>query len=286
MENNKNYEWQHDAVRLDETGVLSRREIAKLLKVPRSTCLDFLREYQKFKNLLEPKEEVVRQKRYDNSRILFISDAHIPYHHQDMLGFLEMLKKRYDPTRVICIGDELDHHSISFHDSDQDLFSAGHELQEALKVVKELHSMFPEMDIVDSNHGSLVYRKAKHHGIPRHCIKSYNEILGVDDGWQWHQDITLELPNGESVYVHHGKSANGLQLSQTMGMSCVQGHFHEKFNVAYWANSLGLYFSMQIGCLIDDESYAFAYNNVNLKRPIIGTGLIIDGYPVLEAMPL
>jgi len=71
-----------------------------------------------------------------------------------------------------------------------------------------------------------------------------------------------------------------------MGMSCVQGHFHEKFGINYWGNSLGLYFSMQVGCLIDDTNYAFAYNNVNLKRPVIGCGLIIDGVPTLEAMPL
>lgn len=69
-------------------------------------------------------------------------------------------------------------------------------------------------------------------------------------------------------------------------MSCVQGHFHEKFKIYYWANPLGLYWAMQVGCLIDDDSLAFAYNNVNLKRPIIGCGVIVDGVPILEAMPL
>jgi hypothetical protein len=32
--------------------------------------------------------------------------------------------------------------------------------------------------------------------------------------------------------------------------------------------------------------YAFNYNNVNIKRPIVGTGLIIDSIPVLEPMVL
>jgi hypothetical protein len=88
------------------------------------------------------------------------------------------------------------------------------------------------------------------------------------------------------VYVHHGKSSNGIRLSQTMGMSSVQGHFHEAMNIQYWANPNGLYFSMQCGCLIHDESYAFAYNNVNLKRPLVGTGLILEGIPTLEVMSL
>ena len=186
----------------------------------------------------------------------------------------------------ISVSGNCDKHALSFHDSDPDLLSAGAELQASLPIIATIHSMFPEMDIIDSNHGSMVHRKAKHHGIPRHYIKSYNDVLEVGEGWKWHNDLTVELPNGQKVYFHHGKSADGLKLSQTMGMSCVQGHYHEKFGINYWGNSLGLYFSMQVGCLIDDSSYAFAYNNVNLKRPVIGTGLIINGIPILEAMPL
>ena len=30
----------------------------------------------------------------------------------------------------------------------------------------------------------------------------------------------------------------------------------------------------------------YSYNNINIKRPIIGTGLIIDSLPVLEPMVL
>ncbi len=283
--------WQQQAILLQDTGVLSGREIAVAIKRSKSTVSDFLKQYNSALSG-KPGEEhlpdaiIPGKKVYDNSRILFISDMHIPYHHSGLISFLTGLKLKYNPTRIICVGDELDKHGLSFHTSDPDLKSAGDELRAALPWVAELYALFPEMDIIDSNHGSLVWRKAKEHGIPRHYIRSYNDVLGVGPGWTWHNDLTLELPNGNKVYVHHGKAADGLKLSQTMGMSCVQGHFHEKFGINYWGNSLGLYFSMQIGCLIDDDSYAFAYNNVNLKRPIIGTGLIIDSVPVLEAMPL
>lgn len=221
-----------------------------------------------------------------NARILFISDMHIPYHHKNLLAFLKYLKDKYNPTRVICLGDELDKHDLSFHDSDPDLKSAGDELKASLPIIKQLEELFPIMDIIDSNHGSLVWRKAKHHGIPRHYIKSYNEVLGVGTGWTWHNDMTITLPDGKQVYIHHGKSVDAVKVSQAMGMSHVCGHYHESFGVKYWANPNGLYFAVNAGCLIDDESYAFAYNNVNLKRPIIGTCLIIDGVPVMEAMPL
>lgn len=222
----------------------------------------------------------------DNSRILFISDLHIPYHHQDTLEFLAYLKKKYKPTRVICVGDEVDSHALSYHDSDPDLMSAGSELKAAIPTIKELEKMFPKMDIVDSNHGSLIWRKAKTHGIPRCYIRGYNEVLGVGNGWKWSQDLTITLPTGRLCYIHHGKSNNVVKTSQSMSMCAVQGHFHEVFKIEYWANPTGLYWGLQIGCLIDDNSYAFAYNNVNLKRPIIGTGLAIDGQPVLEPMVL
>jgi hypothetical protein len=222
----------------------------------------------------------------DNSRILLISDMHIPYHHPDTLEFLQYLKDKYQPTRIICLGDELDKHALSFHDSDPDLPSAGDELRMALPVIAKLKEMFPVMDILESNHGSLVYRKAHAHGIPRHYLKSYNDVLGVDDNWKWHYEMTIDLPNGNRCYLHHGKSANVTKTSQTMSMCAVQGHYHETFKTEYWGNPNGLFWAMQAGCLINDKCYAFNYNNVNLKRPIIGTGLIIDSTPVLEAMIL
>lgn len=229
-------------------------------------------------------EQAERSK--DNSRILLISDLHIPYHHPDAIEFLQYLKDEYNPTRVICGGDELDKHALSYHDSDPDLPSAGDELRASLPVVAELEKMFPEMDILESNHGSLVWRKAKTHGIPRHYIKTYQDVLGVGEGWLWHFDMTLKLPNGQFCYLHHGKVTDVLKLSQQMGMNAIQFHYHERFKVEYWGNSTGLFWALQSGCLIDDDSYAFSYNNVNLKRPIIGTTLIIDSQPILVPMIL
>ncbi len=70
-----------------------------------------------------------------NDRILVISDMHHPYSHPDVLPFLTALNKKYQPTRVVCVGDEIDCHAMSFHDSDPDLMSAGDELQAAIKAL-------------------------------------------------------------------------------------------------------------------------------------------------------
>ncbi len=264
----------------------SSREIAKLVlgsESKKSTVNGIL------KVVGEGGTEMVQPKtgrKEDNSRILFISDLHIPYHHPDSFNFLRYLKDKYKPTRVICLGDELDKHSLSYHESDPDLYSAGHELEVSIAFIQELEEIFPKMDILESNHGSLVWRKAKTNGIPKHYIKSYNDVLGVGKDWRWHFDITLDLPDGTQCYVHHGKASDVLKLSQAMGMSAVQGHYHTDLGARFWANPNGLYFGMQCGCLIDRESYAFAYSNVNIKKQLIGTGLIIDSLPVVEPMVL
>lgn len=220
------------------------------------------------------------------SRILVISDTHFPYQHPDTVSFLKELKSVYKPERVVHIGDEVDYHAISFHPSDPDLLSPSDELQSAIEKLKPVYKLFPSVDIVESNHGSLVYRKGKVHGLPRHLFKSYGEILNAPKDWKWHFDLTLTMSNNSQVYFTHGKTSAAAKLSQTMGMCTVQGHYHERMEVIYWANPVGLFWDLRVGCLAHDKSLAFNYNNTNLKRPINGTAVIINGHPRLQPMVL
>ena len=215
-----------------------------------------------------------------NSRLLVISDTHAPFQHPDALRFLKAIKEEYDPDRVIHIGDEIDSHAMSYHDTSPELFSASEELKRAREVVWQMEALFPKVDVIESNHGSLWYRKATTHGIPREAIRTYEEILKTKH-WKWHFDLEVRLPNGMPVYFHHGRSANSLLASQHRGMSIVQGHYHEKFNIHMWGTTERLIFAMNVGCLVDDKAIAFEYNNSNLKRPVIGCGIILNSYPRL-----
>ena len=117
--------------------------------------------------------------------VLVISDTHIPYQVPELISYLKLLKSKYKNfDKVIHIGDELDKHAMSFHDSDPDLPSAGDELRMSLPIIKELEKLFPQMDLMDSNHGSLVYRRALKHGIPKAYLRNYNDFLEVGKGWK------------------------------------------------------------------------------------------------------
>ena len=41
---------------------------------------------------------------------------------------------------------------------------------------------------------------------------------------------------------------------------------------------------LKVGCLINMKSLAFEYNKLQKSRPVIGTGVIIDGLPKLIPM--
>jgi hypothetical protein len=238
------------------------------------------------KPLVMPPGGTDRRKGEDNTRILFISDMHEPYGHPDTFAFLSALKAKYEPTRVICLGDEADKHAMSFHDSDPDLPSAGDELKLAIKKLEKIYKLFPVVDLVDSNHGSMHYRKGKHHGIPRKYLRGYNEILEAPAGWGWRPDLTLTLPDGNPLYVCHCISSNVMKVVNQRGTCVVQGHVHTGFSIGYSGNPSSLLWGIQSGCLIDKRALAFAYDNANLGRPIIGTSIVIDSQPRLLPMVL
>ena len=221
-----------------------------------------------------------------NSSVLVISDLHIPYHHQDAFEFLKALKKKYKPDLIVNIGDELDHHAISMHEHNPDLMSAGDELKQSKEYVRDLEKIFPRMTLVHSNHSSLVYRRALKYGLPKDYLKSYNEFLGVGDGWEWVDDLTVTLSDNSRCFFTHGMSADVLKVAQQYGMNTVQGHYHTKFCIGYYSNPDALVWGMQVGCLINQKSMAFDYAKNFKSRFIVGCGMIIDGQPKLMPMVL
>jgi predicted phosphodiesterase len=219
-------------------------------------------------------------------RVMVIGDLHIPYHHKESFAFLRALKKKYKGfDLVVNIGDELDQHAISMHDSDPDLPSAGDELKLAKKHVKDLEKIFPDMTLVDSNHSSLVYRRALKYGLPKAYLKHYNEFLGVSPTrWKWVQDLTITLNDGSRCFFTHGLSANVLQVAQKYGMNVCQGHYHSKASIQYFSNPDKLVWGAQTGCLTNQDSLAFSYAKNFKDRFIMSSLVIVDGQPRIHPM--
>lgn len=208
--------------------------------------------------------------------ILVISDLHCPHEHKNTVDFLKEIKIKYNPDLVISIGDEIDGHTISYHDKDPDgLWSPGQELNQAIKSIGQIQAIFEEVLVCDSNHGSLVFRKLLSSGLPRIIAKDWKDVLRAPK-WRWANAWIID-----GILFHHGASAAYKKLSMHHGLNTVEGHHHTEQGVVYW-QGMGCNnarWSAKTGCMIDNNSYAFRYNKLNLRNVLLGHILILDGSP-------
>jgi len=219
--------------------------------------------------------------------VLVIPDTHAPFEHPDAIKFLQAVKQKYlDEDSIIThLGDEIDSHCISFHDSDPDIgLSPSSELEKAIESMHLLQELFPNIKLCTSNHGSLFFRRQKSAGLPIHIIKSYQDILGTPL-WEWFDEILLETKMGD-IYLCHGKtSAPGKLMKEQGTYGAIQGHFHGRYQINWYASSIRERFDAFSGCLIDQKSLAFSYGKNHLPKPILGCMLITKmGYPKLIPM--
>lgn len=225
--------------------------------------------------ILKPGKEIV----------LVISDLQIPFHHPDSFAFLSWLKKKYKPTQIVCIGDEVDNHGISNYIPDPDGYSAGHELRKALRYLHKLYEIFPNVKAVTSNHTDRPFRKAFQNGLPRAFLRELHDLLEAPPGWEWRDSWEID-----GVYYFHGEGLSGescaIKAVKGYQRPVVFGHLHSSASIYYNATALDLHFGFNVGCLIDWPAYAFRYGKHNMRKAIIGTGLVIKGVPVFIPMLL
>lgn len=220
-----------------------------------------------------------------DNNVLIIGDLHSPVYHKDTVAFLTAIKKKFKPSRVILTGDEVNWESISFHTKHPDLPNPKEELRQSIESLKPFYKLFPKADILESNHGSLVFRKAIDAGLPTSVIKSYREIIAAPKGWNWHFDLTIDTDLGK-IYFHHGKSSSIEKLSKSMAMSAVQGHYHSKFYISYWASPIGLFWDANAGAFADHKHLAMEYSKNSIAKSIMGCIMVVNGVPQLIPMVL
>lgn len=221
----------------------------------------------------------------NNDVILIFGDNHLPYQHKGMLKFLSDVSDIYKPTRVICNGDLVDNHNISYHEKEVEIMGFCQELNQAKAFIQGVFELFPVLEIVKGNHDLLFLRKMKSAQLPTSLLRSFNEIYEVPETWSWVDNIELITPLGQKVVFEHGISTRALLAAKEKSCCFVQSHYHSKMSIEYFGDTLLPNWALQLGCLIDSESMAMAYGKTTRERPKIGIGLIVYGYPMLFPMP-
>lgn len=206
----------------------------------------------------------------DEKRILVIGDLHEPFCLDAYLKHCKETYQNYNCTQVVFIGDVIDNHYSSYHDTDPDGLGGGDELSFAIKRLKRWHKAFPEAHITIGNHDRLIRRKAFSGGIPKQWIKEYAEVLEVP-GWIFTDRVVID-----GVQYIHGESGRASKKAKDDMMSTVQGHRHTEMFTEFVVGANFKIFGCAVGCGIDHESYAMAYGK-NFKKPGIGCAVIFGG---------
>jgi len=212
------------------------------------------------------------------NRVLIIGDTHCPFDLDTYLDFLVDTYNAYNCNKVIHIGDEIDNHFGSYHETDADGMGGGDELDLAIKRLSRYYKQFPNVEVIIGNHTRMVMRKAQTGGIPKKWIKDYNEVLEVPN---WEFKIETEI---DGVKYVHGEGGTARSRAKMDMQSTVQGHLHTQLYSEYMVGNNSRVFGLQVGCGINHEQYAFAYAKAG-KKPAIGCGVVIGGHTAI-AVPM
>ena len=218
----------------------------------------------------------------EGNRVLVIGDIHAPF---DKSGYLEFCIDTYDKyncNRVVFIGDLIDSHYSSYHETDPDALGGGQELKLAIGVIQKWYKAFPEAEVCIGNHDAIIMRKAFSSSIPAIWIKDFNDVLGTTN-WKWVTDTYIDGVR----YVHGHKSSKARTATKRDMVSTVTGHFHTDFYIDWMFGKTRAIFAMAVGCGIDSKSYAMGYM-AGGKKEALGCGVVLDEgqTPILVKMDI
>ena len=208
----------------------------------------------------------------DEKRVLVIGDLHEPF---CLDGYLEFCKKQYtihNCNAVVFIGDIIDNHYSSYHETDADGMGGKYELEQAIKKLSKWHKAYPKAHVTLGNHDRIIIRKAQTSNIPNLWIKEFSEVLETPK-WKFVTEVYID----DVRYVHGDKSGKARMAAKRDMVSTVSGHYHTDFYCEWFFGKTRAIFGMAVGCGIDSKSYAMGYMQGG-KKEAIGCGIIVGGH--------
>lgn len=240
---------------------------------------DIVRNKQKYGTEYNPKDVLFKNK--STSNVLVIGDLHEPFCRNGYLEFCKKIYDKYNCNTVVFIGDLIDNHYSSFHETDPDGHSAAEELRQAKDRISKWYKTFPVAKVCTGNHDNIPIRKNFNAGISSSWIKSISEVLETP-GWDYSEEFIMN-----NVLYTHGVGRKAISRMVYDMTSVVQGHWHSESYINYSVGRNRKMFAMQIGCGVDDKSYAMAYGRF-FNKMHINCGIVLENgkLPILEYLEL
>ncbi len=215
---------------------------------------------------------------------LVIGDVHEPVARKLYLQFCKDLYYEWGCDSVMIMGDIADWHAVSFHAHHPEMPGPTDEFDLAYDKIQRWYRAFPNAKVCIGNHDERLIRLAESVNIPARFLRNYKDIWDTP-GWDWAYFHIID-----DIYYFHGAGNGGVHpaynAAKKMLMSVVMGHNHKASGIKWIASPQRRIFGMDVGCGIDDTAMAFAYGKHIINRSIISAGVVIDGIPYLEIMPI
>lgn len=202
-----------------------------------------------------------------------VPDLHFPFTKDKYLSFLVETFIDKGVTDIVFIGDMIDSHALSRHETHPNAVGPVTEYELSLKQVKKYIKEFPVVKFCLGNHDLIVERQAATLGIASVFLKSFKDLWQLPAEW----DVREVHEIDDVMYTHgtgfSGKNA-GITAAQTYLKSTVIGHTHAWGGVQYYDTGTRTLFGMNVGALVDEESYAFAYAKYSRNKSVKGCGIV------------
>ncbi len=205
-------------------------------------------------------------------RVLVIGDLHEPFCLDGYLDFCKRIYREHNLNKVVFIGDVIDQHYSSYHETDADGMGGADELELAINRLSRWYKAFPNADVTLGNHDRIIIRKAQTSNIPSKWIKEFGEVLETPN-WNFVTDVYYDGVR----YVHGDKSGKPRMAAKRDMVSTVSGHYHTDMYCEWYFGKTRAIFSLAVGCGIDSKSYAMGYMQGG-KKEAVGVGVVLGGH--------
>lgn len=219
-----------------------------------------------------------------SERWAIVSDNQEPFGARLAIQFVKQVKKFFGiaDSNMTHAGDDTDQfHGGLWPKGAEYTHTPNSELQAAKEKMLEWYAAFPLMMVATSNHGQRWVKKAAAAEIPEQLLRAYREIYNAPEGWQWRDEWKFSTAKHPWRLIH-GQGYSGQQGARNAaidaGISTAIGHLHSHAGISY-IKTLGrqdTIWGMNVGSLIDIESYVFKYGKFNRYQPCLGIGVVLD----------
>lgn len=204
-----------------------------------------------------------------------IPDIHAPFTDLKYLDFLIRTFEKWDVTKIVCLGDAIDSHTISSHVASPDAMSTLTEYKKALNILDKYYKVFPYVKYCSGNHDQRLFKKASLNGIPSQFMKSFKDLYNVPKTW----DVQTKHVINNVLFTHGVEFASRNAITSVTSIthkSTVLGHSHTQAGIFYTNSGFDQLYCMYCGCLLNEKDYAFNYASNNKYKSILGCGIVID----------